>query len=223
MAPATAHGWLRYKLCSRFTDKHTQHLQPVEVLGDFNSTSETAQNLVDQTIGAYNQLDILVNNAGLFKPIDFKSPLAYDTYTQLMRVNLDTTVKLTHLAVPHLIKSKGCVVNISSNLAGKTFTGGFAYCTAKAALSMFTKSIAVDLAPDVRVNSISPGPIATLMSTRSGMDTQTYRDVVGGACLTNRVGEPEEVARLVVFLASPESAFITGSDFIIDGGSTIKP
>lgn len=88
---------------------------------------------------------------------------------------------------------------------------------------MFTKSIAVDLAPDIRVNSISPGPIATLMSTRCGMNDESFRNLVGGACLVNRVGEPNEVARMVAFLASPESAFITGSDFIIDGGSTIKP
>lgn len=88
---------------------------------------------------------------------------------------------------------------------------------------MFTKSIAVDLAPDVRVNSVSPGPIATLMPTRCGMAVDDYRKFAGGACLVNRVGESDEVARIVVFLASPESAFITGSDFIIDGGSTIKP
>jgi len=88
---------------------------------------------------------------------------------------------------------------------------------------MFTKSIACDLAPVIRVNSVSPGPIATLMPTRVGMDVDAYRKLVGSACLINRVGEPEEVARVIVFLASPDSAFITGSDIIVDGGSTIKP
>lgn len=192
-------------------------------MGNFDDTKSTAQNLIGATLETYNQLDILVNNVGLFKPIDFKAPEAYDIFDQLMRINLNSAVQLTHLATPSLRKSKGCIVNVSSNLAGKCIGGGFAYCTAKAALTMFTKSIAVDLAPDVRVNSVSPGPIATLMSTRCGMDVDTYRSVVGSACLTNRVGEPEEVARMIVFLASPESAYITGSDFIIDGGSTIKP
>lgn len=193
------------------------------MIGDFENTKETVEKLIAATIGAYKRLDILVNNAGLFQPIDFNAPQAYECFDQLMRINVSSAVQLTHLAIPHLKQSKGCVVNVSSNLAGKTISGGFAYCTAKAALTMFTKSIAVDLAPQVRVNSVSPGPIATLMSTRCGMSVQAYRENVGSACLVNRVGEPDEVARMIVFLVSPESAYITGSDFVIDGGSTIKP
>lgn len=196
--------------------------QPLEVIGDLREEKHIKR-LVQETINFYNRLDVLVNNAGLFKPIKIDQPEAYQTYIDLMRVNLDSVVLLTTLSVSHLKKSKGCIVNISSNLHSKCIGGGFAYCTAKAGLTMFTKSIAVDLAPEVRVNSISPGPIATLMSTRSGMDVDTYRQVVGSACLLNRVGEAEEVARVVVFVASPESSFLTGSDIIIDGGSTIKP
>lgn len=193
------------------------------MIGDFNDTKGTSEKLIKKTVDTYNQLDILVNNAGLFKPVAFTAPEAYECFEELMRINVNSAVMLTSLAVPLLKKSKGCVVNISSNLHAKCIGNGFAYCTAKAALTMFTKSIAVDLAPDVRVNSISPGPVASLMSTRSGMDVDTYRNLVGSACLTNRVGEPEEVARMVAFLVSPESGYITGSDFIIDGGSTIKP
>lgn len=179
--------------------------------------------LIDETLKTFGKLDVLVNNAGLFQPINAQSPNALDVFTSTMDINLNTAVKLTLLAVPHLKKTKGCIVNISSNLHNKCIQGGFAYCTAKAALTMFTKSIAVDLAPDVRANSVSPGPVATLMSTRCGMDEKSFRQAVGGACLVNRVGEPDEIARLVTFLASPESSFITGSDYIIDGGSTIKP
>lgn len=178
---------------------------------------------MNDTIKAFGQLDVLVNNAGLFEPVKIDDPYAFKTFTKLMNINLESAVRLTTLAVPYLKKTKGCVINISSNLHSKCINGGFAYSTAKAALTMFSKSIAVDLAPDVRVNSISPGPIATRMPIRCGMSIEKYREHVGGACLVNRVGEPEEVARLIVFLASPESAFITGSDFIIDGGSTIKP
>lgn len=164
-----------------------------------------------------------MNNAGLFQVSKIDSNNAYDQYKDLMNINLDSAVLLTTLAIPHLKKTKGCIINISSNLHSKCVHHGFAYCTAKAALTMFTKSIAVDLAPDIRVNSISPGPIATLMSSRCNMDVDSFRSSVGKACLTNRVGEAAEVARLVLFLASSESAFITGSDFIIDGGSSIKP
>lgn len=166
---------------------------------------------------------MLVNNAGLFKPFRADSECAYDNFLDLMNINLNFVVKLSMLAIPHLRASKGNIVNVSSNLHAKCFPGGFAYCTTKAALTMFTKSLAVDLAPDVRVNSVSPGPVATLMSTRNGMDVDKYRELVGGACLTNRVGEADEIARVITFLADQESSFITGSDYIIDGGSTIKP
>lgn len=178
---------------------------------------------MQKTLKEHGKLDVLINNAGLFTPVTVDAPNAYEIYTDMIRINLDSVVLLTTLAIPHLRRSKGCIVNISSNLHTKCLHGAFAYSTAKAGLTMFTKSIAVDLAPDVRVNSVSPGPVATLMSTRCGMGTDKYRQVVGSSCLINRVGEPEEIARLIVFLASPESAFITGSDYIIDGGSTIKP
>lgn len=185
--------------------------------------TENVERLINETLQCYNRLDVLVNNAGLFQPINIDEPNAYKTYSDLMKINLDSVVQLTILAVPHLKKSKGCIVNISSNLGAICINGGFAYSTAKAGLTMFTKSIAVDLAESVRVNSISPGPVATMMSSRCGVDVDTYRREVGGACLVNRVGEPDEIARVVLFLASPDAAFLTGSDIIVDGGSTIKP
>lgn len=196
--------------------------QPLEVIGNLKET-EQVKRLIIRTIDTYRRLDILVNNAGLFQPVTIDQPHAYETFVDLMQINLNAVVLLTTLAVPHLKKTKGCIVNISSNLHQKCMDGGFAYSTAKAALTMFTKTIAVDLAPEVRVNSVSPGPIATLMPTRCGMEVDTYRKLVGNDCLVGRVGEPDEVARVVLFLASPEAAFITGTDLIIDGGSTIKP
>lgn len=194
----------------------------MEIVGDVRK-SENIRRLISETLDHFKQLDVLVNNVGLFQPITIEQVDAYKIYSELMRINLDSVVELTSLAIPHLKKSKGCIVNVSSNLHAKCINGGFAYCTAKAGLTMFTKSIAVDLAPDVRVNSVSPGPVATLMSTRCGMEVDTFRKLVGSACLVNRIGEPAEIARVIVFLASPEAAFITGSDVIIDGGSTIKP
>lgn len=196
--------------------------QPLEIIADMRHEN-SVKRIIEETILFFGRLDVLVNNAGLFQPITVNEPDAYKTFSDLLRINLDSAVQLTILAVPYLKQTKGCIVNISSNLHAKCINGGFAYCTAKAGLVMFTKSIAVDLAPHVRVNSVSPGPIATLMPTRCGMAVDDYRKAVGGACLVNRVGEPDEVARVVAFLASTESAFITGSDIIVDGGSTLKP
>lgn len=179
--------------------------------------------MLKEVVGNYGKLDILVNNAGLFAPVSAGDSNAYSIYKKMIEINLDSAVMLTLKAVPLLKESKGCIVNISSNLHKVCLYGTFAYSTAKAGLTMFTKSIAVDLAPDVRVNSVSPGPVATGMSARLGQDLETFKKTVGEACLVNRVGEPDEIASLVAFLCSPEQAFITGSDFIIDGGSTIKP
>lgn len=197
-------------------------LKPLTIVADLRDP-EQVKKIMNETLKAYGRLDVLINNAGLFTPVTIDAPNAYEIYGNMIRINLDSVVLLTTLAIPYLKSSKGCVVNISSNLHSKCLHGAFAYSTAKAGLTMFTKSIAVDLAPDIRVNSVSPGPVATLMSTRCGMDTSMYRQTAGNSCLVNRVGEPEEIARVIVFLASPESAFITGSDYIIDGGSTIKP
>lgn len=203
-------------------DPYLSIRQPLRVIGDI-TIDKNAARLIENTINLFGRLDVLVNNAGLYQPKKIDEPDAVKTFNELLQINLISVVALTAYAVPHLKKSKGCVVNVSSNLHSRCIEGGFAYSTAKAGLTMFTKSIAVDLAPDVRVNSVSPGPIATLMPTRVGMNVQTYRDIVASACLVNRVGEPDEVARVILFLASPESAFITGTDIVVDGGSTIKP
>lgn len=193
------------------------------MLADFSETKKTAAELISKTLEAYNKLDILVNNAGLYRPIGVESPSAFDQFSEIMKINLDSAVQLSLLAIPHLKRTKGNIVNVSSNLSSQCISGGFAYCSAKAALTMFSKSLAVELAPTVRVNVVSPGPVATLMSTRCGMDTEAFKSHVGSSCLVERVGESSEIARMIVFLASPESAFITGSDYIIDGGSSIKP
>ena len=197
--------------------------KPVEVLGDFRDTKGTAQKLIDATLEAYNRLDVLVNNAGLFRVSNIDAPDAFDVYAEIMKLNVDSAVQLSLLAAPHLRKTRGNIVNISSDLHSKCMSGALAYSTSKAALTMFSKSLAVELAPLVRVNSVSPGPVASLMSTRNGMDQASFRQLVGPSCLVERVGEPDEVARMIVFLASPESCYITGSDFIIDGGNAIKP
>jgi NAD(P)-dependent dehydrogenase (short-subunit alcohol dehydrogenase family) len=195
----------------------------LSVVGDFLDTENTARLLIDKTSETFGRLDVLVNNAGLFKPCSVESPEAYKIFDEMMRINLNSAVQLSFMAIPLLKASKGNIVNVSSNLHAKCFVGAAGYCTAKAALNMFTKSLAVELAPDVRVNSVSPGPVATHMPVRLGMQVDQFRNAVGSSCLTNRVGEPEEVARLVVFLASSDSSFITGSDYIVDGGSSIKP
>lgn len=196
--------------------------KPLEIICDIRDMDQV-KDMMDTIIEHHGQLDVLVNNAGIFKSGHVDDTDAYERFREMISINLDQVVLVTTLAVPHLKKSRGNIVNVSSNLHSKCLDGAFSYSTAKAGLTMFTKSIAVDLAPVIRVNSVSPGPIATQMASRNGMSTEEFRQAVSSSCLVERVGEPGEVARIIVFLASPESSYITGSDFVIDGGSSIKP
>lgn len=179
--------------------------------------------LLKATIDHFGGLDILVNNAGIFAPTDINDENSYQVYLKLMKVNLDPIVLLTTLSIPYLKKSKGCIINVCSNLHSRCLPGSWAYSATKAALLAFTKGIAVDLAPHIRVNSVSPGPVATGIPVKMGATLEKFRSTISKDCPTGMVGEPEDVARAIIFLASPESAWITGSDFIIDGGSSIKP
>lgn len=219
------HGTNKYNIdqvASECSIASPNNQTPFKVICDLRDDDQTRESMAN-VLSQLGCLDVLVNNAGLFKSSRIDSENAYQDYREMMKLNVDHVVLTTSLAIPHLKKSHGCIINISSNLHFKCLNGSFAYSASKAALTMLTKSIAVDLAPDIRVNSVSPGPVATSMPTRVGFSLEEFRQAVSSSCLVERIGEADEIARVVTFLASPESSFITGSDFVIDGGSSVKP
>lgn len=179
------------------------------------------ERIISQTIEKYGRLDVLVNNAGILEngSIENTSLAQYD---RIFNTNVRSIYHLTMLAVPHLIKTKGVIVNVSSVTGTKSFPGVLSYCMSKAAIDQFTKCVALELAPKgVRVNSVNPGVIITNIHKRGGMDEATYKEFLEKCKNTHalgRPGEPKEVAAAIGFLASDASSFTTGEQLHIDGG-----
>jgi NAD(P)-dependent dehydrogenase (short-subunit alcohol dehydrogenase family) len=146
-------------------------------------------------------------------------------YDKQFDVNVRSVIQLTKCAIPHLIKSKGRIVNVSSVAGPCAFPGVTYYCMSKAALDQFTKCLALELAPHgVRVNAVNPGVIVSDIHRRAGMSESDYQEFLKKGESTHalgRVGLAEEVAEGVLFLAGKQSSFTTGHLLSIDGGRHI--
>ncbi|EYC29476.1 hypothetical protein Y032_0006g2994 [Ancylostoma ceylanicum] len=140
-------------------------------------------------------------------------------------ISFCSVVRLTRMALPYIIKTKGTVVSVSSITGPCPFPGVTYYCMSKAALDQFTKCLALEMAPHgVRVNAVNPGVIVTNVHKRAGMDDQSYSEFLEKGKSTHalgRVGEASEVAEAVFFLASEKSSFTTGELLRVDGGRGI--
>jgi len=180
------------------------------------SDLDAAAGLAAAAADAFGRLDIVVNNVGGAMPRAF-----LDTKPRHLEnafhFNVSVAHALTRAAVPHLPAAGGCVVNISSVLGRVAGRGYLAYGTAKAALAHYTRLAARDLAPRVRVNAIAVGSVATsaldIVMTDEGLRTQMERNTPLG-----RIGDPDDVAATVLFLAAPAGAYVTGRVFEVDGG-----
>ncbi|NKZ09212.1 SDR family oxidoreductase [Actinomadura latina] len=181
------------------------------------SDPDTAAELAGRAVEGLGRLDIVVNNMGGAMPAPFMDTKPRHL-EKAFRFNVATAHALTRAAVPHLLEAGGgSVVNISSAVGRIAGRGYLAYGSAKAALAHYTRLAAFDLAPRVRVNAIAVGSIATsaldVVMTNDDLRTEMER-------LTplHRVGDPEDVAAAVLYLAAPASAYVTGSLLRVDGG-----
>uniref|UniRef100_A0A8C7ZIX0 Zgc:101858 n=1 Tax=Oryzias sinensis TaxID=183150 RepID=A0A8C7ZIX0_9TELE len=194
--------------------------EPLLVPGDLTD-EETVRKTVEQTLAHFGRLDVLVNSAGILAMGSIEtSDLAQ--YDKVMDVNVRSVYHLTQLCVPHLVKTKGSIVNVSSVNGQRSFPGVLAYCMSKSAIDQFTRCIALELAPkQVRVNSVCPGVIVTEVHKRAGLDDEQYAKFLARCKETHALGRPgevEEVAQSIAFLASDAASFITGVNLPIDGG-----
>lgn len=183
-------------------------------------TSDGApERIMDAVIQKFGKLHILVNNSGQAGRSNLSDPDLSEKFDHIYAVNVRATLLLTQLAVPHLIKTKGNIVTVSSICSKAAVPNMLVYNLSKAALDYFTESAARHLASkEVRVNSVNPGSIATPMHTRVGRNMKVVRELATKIHPLGRIGESEEVSRTILFLASDHASFITGETVSVDGG-----
>jgi NAD(P)-dependent dehydrogenase (short-subunit alcohol dehydrogenase family) len=179
------------------------------------------KSLMNQTVETFGTIDVLVNAAGIIGSGTIENT-TLEEWDYMMEINVRSVFRLTQLALPYLIKTKGSIVNVSSVAGLRSFPGILAYCASKAAVDQFTRCCALELASKgVRANSVNPGVVVTNLHKAGGMDEESYRKFLERSRETHplgRSGKPEEVANLILFLASPRAAWITGGTYSIDGG-----
>lgn len=168
----------------------------------------------------WGRLDVLVANAGLGTFTALEN-VAEDAYDEMFDVNVKGVFFTVQKLAP-LMGEGGSVILVASAAHGKGFSGGAAYCATKAAVRSFARSFAIELAPrGVRVNALSPGLVFTAFQEKMGMSPEAMdglvRSIKGSAPL-GRPGEPEEIARAALFLASEDSSYMTAADLDVDGG-----
>jgi len=183
------------------------------------ATQQGVQNLVDQAVRRFGRLDILVNNAGIEQEHPFlETPL--EVWTNVIAVDLTGPWLGSQIAARQMVKQGegGRIITISSVHEDLPMQTNAPYCAAKGGLRMLMRTIAVELAPHkITVNNIGPGAIDTPLDKSTKEDTQKYKELLAEIPL-GRMGQPEEVAELAVYLASDAAAYVTGSTFFIDGG-----
>ncbi len=214
---------------SDITNKIYDVVKEIEALGsqalaiktDVSNSKETEE-MIKETIKKFGRIDILVNNAGIFP---FKSffEMKEEDWDKVLNINLKGVFNCTKAVTPTMVKQKyGKIINIAS-IAGMRvgYIGLTHYCASKAGITGFTKALALELAPfKINVNAIAPGAIDTpgAMVASSKESMKQFAQTIP----LKRIGQPKDIANVVVFLASDESSYITGECIVVDGGLTIQ-
>jgi 3-oxoacyl-[acyl-carrier protein] reductase len=183
------------------------------------SRSEDIQRLFAEVNKAFGLLDILVNNAGIYEFSPLESITAEHFHKQF-NLNVLGLLLTTQEAVKHFGPAGGSVINISSVVATLAPPNGSVYSGTKAAVNAITKSLAKELGPrKIRVNAINPGMVETEGMHTAGFAESEFRKQIEAQTPLGRIGQPQDIAPAAVYLASPESAWVTGETFYISGGN----
>ncbi len=185
------------------------------------TAADAPDHIVQAALDAFGGIDVLVNAAGVIATgtIETTSDAAWDA---MMEVNLRAPFRLMRAALPSLKARKGTVVNVSSVNGLRSFAGVLAYCVSKSGVDQLTRCAALELAPHgVRVNGVNPGVTVTNLHKRGGMNDAQYEAFLTRSKETHPLGRPgdaDEVASLILFLASDQASWMTGETIPIDGG-----
>ncbi len=181
------------------------------------TADEAPAAIVSAAVRRFGGLNVLVNCAGIFEPQPFETqPL--ESFDRQMAVNVRAPFALTQAALPYL-RPGGAVVNISSIAGYSGFPQSAAYCASKGAVELMTRALAAELGPQgVRVNRVAPGNIPTPMNAGQFAASREYERSLEEKTPLGRIGETEDIAAAVVYLASPAAKFVNGASWLVDGG-----
>lgn len=195
----------------------------IGIAANIRNTNDV-KNVVSKVIEKFGKLDILVNNAGIFPKIKKLHEIDEDEWNEVLDVNLTGQFRFTKEAIPHLQKTCGSIINISSDAGIKAYQGfnADAYSASKAALILLTKCWALEYSKDkIRVNCICPGVVDTDM-TKPFLKTEKDKEFMNSEHPIGRIGQPEEIGKAVLYFASDDASWTTGAILTVDGGESIK-
>ena len=178
------------------------------------------EKLLETAISNFGTLDVVSLNAGILG-LGNVVDLPFEVWHSTINTNLSAIFYLSKYAIPHLKKSKGNILINASIAAFKSFPNHPAYCASKAGSVAIMKQMAVEYGPDIRVNAICPGPVDTPLlwdSAKAFEHPESAVENAGKSTLLKRLGTPEDIAKLSLFLVSEDASWITGTAMTIDGG-----
>jgi NAD(P)-dependent dehydrogenase (short-subunit alcohol dehydrogenase family) len=195
----------------------------VAIVGDIRKTSDV-ENVVKNAIEKFGKIDILINNAGILPQVKPLHEISEEEWSEVIDVNLTGQFRFTKAAIPHLMKTKGCIVNVSSDAGLKSFENfeADAYTASKGALVLLTKAWAIEYAKyKIRVNCVCPGIVETDM-TKPYLENEIDRSMVIAEHPIGRIGTPEDIAKSILYLVSEDASWVSGAILSIDGGILTK-
>jgi len=205
----------------------SNNINTIAIQADISVESDCI-NLIEKTIEHFGRIDVLVNNAGIQKEIPIEETTLDDWY-KIIAVDLTGPFVCSREAIKHMEKQQNppsggyCIINISSVHQTIPKPHFVPYATSKAGIEMMTKTMALELAKkNIRANLVAPGAIDTDMN-KTLRDNKEVLEKVLKQIPINRIGNPEEVANVVEFLASEKASYITGTTIYVDGGMTLYP
>jgi NAD(P)-dependent dehydrogenase (short-subunit alcohol dehydrogenase family) len=188
------------------------------------SDDQQCRELIERIVERHGRIDVLVNNAATMdlQPIDTHDPAEW---WQIIRVNLSGPFFLAKASAPHLRRSAGCIVNMGSRIAIAGGAGATAYAASKAGLIGLTKSLALEFAPQIRVNAVAPGAVDTSQlrfdAAAAGLPLDAYRRHIARQIPLQRIATPRDVADTIAFLVSARARHYTGQVFNLNGGALL--
>lgn len=189
----------------------------IAIQGSVSNPDDVAR-LVSETVSAYGKIDVLVNNAGIYGWSTLEE-ITREDYDRQFTTNVLGPILVAQHALKHFPEAGGSIINISSVVGQNPPAGSTIYSATKGALDTVTKALAKELGPkNIRVNTVAPGLTVTEGTQNAGFTGSDFETTIVGATPLGRIGQPDDIARAVTFLASDASAWVTGEIIKVSGG-----